>query len=168
MASISIPSMLIEKFDSPLFPGNVLGEVGKFLGVPDRWDFGIEDEFICQLGYGDFELNLRTRANRVEVERIWIELWDTPDDKPTPKRAPIRLARHLRVDLGQFEPGLSVSAAKTALDSKGIPYEEYDQNDASETVKRLVLPSGGEFYFFGGDPEPSLMEIHFASKRPLA
>jgi hypothetical protein len=42
MTTISIPSMLVGKFDSPLFPGNILEKVGKFLGVPDRWDFALK------------------------------------------------------------------------------------------------------------------------------
>jgi hypothetical protein len=94
------------------FPGNRLEAVGRFLGVPERWDFGIEDEFVCQLGYGDFELNLRTQANRVEVERIWIEFWDTSADRPIPKTARIRLTGETQVELGEFQPGLPLSAAK--------------------------------------------------------
>lgn len=164
MTRISINSMLLGEFDSPLSPGNRLEDVGKFLGVPDRWDFGIEDEFICQLGYGDFELNLRTRANRVEIERLWIELWDTASGEPTPKAVPIRLTQGMKVDLGKFEPGLPLSLAKAALGSLDMSYEELNSKDASEIVIRLLLPMNAELLFFRGEDEPILMEIHFYSQ----
>lgn len=164
MTRISIDLMLIGEFDTPLSPGNRLENVGKFLGVPDRWDFGIEDEFICQLGYSDFELNLRTRANRVEIERLWIELWNTASGEPTPKTAPIRLTQGTQVDLGKFQPGLPLSLAKVALGSLDMSYEEFDFNDASEIVTKLLLPTNAELYFFRGEEEPVLMEIHFFSQ----
>lgn len=63
MRVIAITSMLVGTSDYPLVPGSKLEKLGKFLGVPDRWDFGIEDEFTCQLGYADFEFSLRTRSN---------------------------------------------------------------------------------------------------------
>jgi hypothetical protein len=164
MTLISINAMLQGNFTTPLSPGSKLETIGRFLGVPDRWDFGIEDEFICQLGYRDFEINLRTQANRVEIERIWIELWETADDKPIPKATRIRLARHTKVDVGKFEPGLPLSTAKAALDLLKLPYEEFDTKDGSEVVKRLILKTNSELYFFNGDHEPVLMEIHFFAK----
>lgn len=161
MTQISINAMLQGDFTTALSPGGRLETLGKFLGIPDRWDFGIEDEFICQFGYRDFEINLRTQANRVEIERIWIELWETANDKPMPKATRIRLARQIKVDLGSFEPGLPLSTAKAALDSLGLSYEELATNDGSEVVKRLRLPTNSELYFFSGENEPILMEIHF-------
>jgi hypothetical protein len=161
MTIISISAMLQGEFSTPLFPGNRLERVGKFLGVPERWDFGIEDEFICQLGYGDFELNLRTQANRVEVERVWIELWDTSADKPIPKTDRIRLTQGTQVELGEFAAGLPLSAAKRALESLNLFYEESAPSDGSEVVKRLILPTHAELLFFRGEREPVLMEVHF-------
>ncbi|WP_275789531.1 hypothetical protein [Pararhizobium gei] len=161
MTLISINAMLQGDFTTPLSPGSRLEAIGKFLGVPDRWDFGIEDEFICQLGYRDFEINLRIRANLVEIERIWIGLWDSADDKPIPKPSRIRLARNKKVDLGGFTPGLPLSKAKAALDFLKLSYEEIDVNNGSEITKRLILPTNSELYFFRGNLEPVLMEIHF-------
>lgn len=153
--------MLRGEFSTPLYPGNRLERVGKFLGVPERWDFGIEDEFVGQLGYGDFELNLRTQANRVEVARIWIELWNTLDDRPIPKKVPIRLTGETQVELGEFQAGRPLSAAKRVLESLKLSYEEFTPNDGSEVVRRLLLPTHAELFFFEGELEPVLMEVHF-------
>jgi len=163
MTRISIGSMLRGEFTTALFPGNRLEHVGKFLGVPERWDFGIEDEFICQIGYGDFELNLRTRANCVEVERIWIELWGASEGRPVPKTTPIRLNGRVQVDLGEFRAGVPLSAAKAALNSLNLHYQEFDPNEGSDVVARLLLPTNVEMDFFKGEREPVLMEIHFFS-----
>lgn len=164
MTRISIEAMLCGTFPTPLFPGNRLEHVGKFLGVPDRWDFGIEDEFICQLGYGDFELMLRTTANRVEVERIWVELWDTAEGMLIPKTARMRLARRIHVDLGKFGAGVPLSAAKAALGALDLTYQEYASQNASEVVRTLLLSTNAELLFFTGEREPVLMEIHFLAK----
>ncbi|OAP49615.1 hypothetical protein [Sinorhizobium americanum] len=117
MRKISITSMLLGAVHTPLAPGSRLEELGKFLGIPDRWDFGIDEEFMCQLGYGDFEIALRARANRVEVEWVWLELWHARRGEPQPKAAPLRLVDGIDVDLGAFRPGISLSSVKALLDS---------------------------------------------------
>ncbi|THK36799.1 hypothetical protein EHS39_16910 [Ensifer sp. MPMI2T] len=157
MWRLSVTSMLLGAHETPVAPGSRLEKLGAFLGVPDRWDFGIEDEFICQLGYADFEISLRTRGNQVEVERVWLELWHAHNGEPQPKKSPIRLADGIQVDLGAFQPGISLSTAKALLDSLQIFYEE----DASEVTGRIALGTKSELLFFRGDDEPRLMEIHF-------
>ncbi|MCA1366612.1 hypothetical protein I6F15_04230 [Bradyrhizobium sp. BRP14] len=161
MRSLSVTSMLLGARETPLSPGSRLEKLGKFLGVPDRWDFGIEDEFHCQLGYADFEICLRTRGNRVEVERVWLELWDTPHGEPQAKESPIRLVDGIDVDLGAFQPGIPLSTAKALLDSLQVSYKESTQEDASEVTRRIALGTKSELLFFRGDDEPRLMEIHF-------
>lgn len=161
MRTIAITSMLVGTSDYPLVPGTKLETLGKFLGVPDRWDFGIEDEFTCQLGYTDFEFSLRTRSNCVEVERVWLELWNAHQGEPQPKRSPIRLVDGIEVDLGGFQPGISISSAKALLDSLRVFYEEFSQDDGSEIASKIVLETKSELYFFQGECEPRLMEIHF-------
>jgi hypothetical protein len=161
MRNISITSMLLGASESPLLPGSRLEKIGKFLGVPDRWDFGIEDEFICQLGYADFEICLRTRGNQVEVERMWIELWHARQGQPEPKTSPIRLVDGIDVDLGAFQPGMLLSSLKALFDSLHIDYEEYAEGGTSEIAARVVLGTNSELFFFRGDDEPRLMEIHF-------
>ncbi len=161
MRVIAITSMLVGTSDYPLVPGSKLEKLGKFLGVPDRWDFGIEDEFTCRLGYADFEFSLRTRSNCVEVERVWLELWNAHHSEPQPKRSAIRLVEGIEVDLGGFQPGISLSSAKALLASLRIFYEEFSQADGSEIVSKIVLETKSELYFFQGDYEPRLMEIHF-------
>lgn len=163
MTRISINSMLRGEFASPLFPGNRLENIGKFLGAPDRWDFGIEDQFSCLPGYGDFELRARALGDRVEVERLWVELWDTDGERPIPKTAKIRLARRIHVDLGKFEAGLPLSTAKAALDSFNPAYQEVDPMKGFEVIKQLFLPTNATLDFFKGEQEPILMEIHFFS-----
>ncbi|WP_331373637.1 hypothetical protein [Sinorhizobium chiapasense] len=153
--------MLLGARETPLAPGSRLEKLGEFLGVPDRWDFGIEDEFICQLGYADFEISLRTRDNRVEVERVWLELWHARNGEPQPKKSPIRLVDGIDVDLGAFQPGIPLSTAKALLDSLLVVYEEPPQEDAGEVASRIVLGTKSELLFFRGDDEPRLMEIHF-------
>ncbi|MCA1403492.1 hypothetical protein I6F26_02605 [Ensifer sp. IC3342] len=161
MRSLSVTSMLLGVHGTPVAPGSRMEKLGAFLGVPDRWDFGIEDEFICQLGYADFEISLRTRGNQVEVERVWLELWHAHNGEPQPKKSPIRLVDGIDVDLGVFQPGISLSTAKALLDSLQAVYEESTQQDASEVTSRIVLGTKSELLFFRGDGGPRLMEIHF-------
>ncbi|MBO3759306.1 hypothetical protein [Ciceribacter sp. L1K22] len=160
MTLISVSSMIRGEFHSPLAPRSRLEDLGKFLGVPERWDFGIEDEFICQLGYKDFEISLRARNNKVEIERIWIELWDSLNDVLIPKKR-IRLTRHLKVDFGVFLPGLPISKAKMELEKLDIRYQEIDILHDSEFRKVLKTSKKSELYFYSDDNEQSLMEIHF-------
>jgi hypothetical protein len=160
MRNVVITSILQGARDYPLVPGARLEALGKFLGVPDRWDFGIEDEFTCQLGYADFEISLRTRANRVEIERVWVELWAAPQGEPQPKKSPICMAEGIEVDLGAFQPGTPLSSVKAILDELAVGYKELSQDNASEIVSKVVLDTNSELYFFRGEPEPRLMEIH--------
>jgi hypothetical protein len=112
------------------------------------------------LGYADFEFSLRTRSNCVEVERVWLELWNAHHGEPQPKRSAIRLVDGIEVDLGGFQPGISLSSAKALLASLRIFYEESSQGDGSEIVSKIALETKSELYFFQGDYEPRLMEIH--------
>lgn len=163
MKKMSLELMLRGERQTPLWPDNTLENIGRFLGTPDRWDFGIESYFVCQLGYADFEINLEARDNRVVVTRFWVELWNTPEGEPSPKKTPIRLAQGIKVDLGGLHPGLAFSNAKALLDSLGIKFQEFDHNDASEIVKRLLTASNAELLFFRSPDEPVLMEVHFFS-----
>lgn len=163
MKKISLELMLRGEQQSPLWPDNTLENIGRFLGTPDRWDFGVESCFVCQLGYADFEINLEARDNRIVVTRFWVELWNACDDQPVPKSPPIRLARGIKVDLGRFQPGLALADARTLLDSLGVRFQEFDRNDASEVVKKLRTASDAELYFFRGPDGPVLTEVHFFS-----
>jgi hypothetical protein len=163
MKKMSLVSMLLGERQIPLWPGNTLENIGRFLGTPDRWDFGIESYFVCQLGYSDFGIKLQARDNRVIVTRFWVELWNTPEGEPSPKKTPIRLARGIKVDLGGFHPGLALSDAKALLVSLAITFQEFDRNDASEIVKELRTASSAELIFFRSAEGPVLMEVHFFS-----
>ncbi|MEJ6783303.1 hypothetical protein [Aminobacter sp. Piv2-1] len=160
MKKISLVSMLLGERQTPLWPDNDLESVGRFLGPPDRWDFGIENHFSCQLGYGDVEIDLQARDNRVVVTRFWLNLWDTRGGEPAPKTAPIRLSRRIKVDLGGFHPGLAFPDAKALLDSLDVEYQEFDRDDASEIVKTLRTTPNVELRFFRSLSCPILMEIH--------
>lgn len=163
----SIKSMILREENVPFYPDDSLEKAGKILGVPDRWDFGIEKDFFCQLGYGDFEINIRGHENRVKIERIWVKFWDTLHNKPKPKERKIVFSKKVRPDLGVFEPGLSFAKTKGILMGMGLRYIEIDVNDSSETVKKIITENGCEVVFFNFDNCPVLMEIHFFSQKCL-
>jgi hypothetical protein len=163
MQKMSLELMLRGEQQSPLWPDSTLGKIGYFLGTPDRWDFANESFFSCQLGYADFEINLQARDNQVVVTWFWVELWDTPEGKPSPKKTRIRLARGIKVELGRVQPGLALADARTLLDSLGVKFQEFDRNDASAIVKEFRTASNAELLFFRGPDGPVLMEVHFFS-----
>lgn len=165
MSQISIIDMLRGDQSSPFRVDSRLEQVGKFLGVPDYWDFGIEDDFSCLMGYGDFTITLWSQGKRVEVRKIGVTLWNAPQGRPQPKTTPIRISRKVKVVSGGIKPGLGLSDAKSFLRLNEIFYKEIDNDDASEVVKLLVLKNKAKLLFFAIDDEPKLAEIHLSSTR---
>lgn len=159
---MSMSAMIMGDYTGALSPGSRLEAVGRFLGVPGRWDFGIEDEFTCQLGYGDFEINIRTRNNVAEVERIWVELWSAFNGFPEPKKNAIRLVKHVKINLGKFSPGAPLSIVEDELERNFIDYK-IARFEGGEFKTCIYTSTGCELYFYEGDIEPILMEIHFCS-----
>ncbi|WAX93959.1 hypothetical protein N7E70_020050 [Aminobacter sp. NyZ550] len=142
MQKMSLELMLRGEQQSPLWPDSTLGKIGRFLGTPDRWDFANESFFSCQLGYADFEINLQARDNQVVVTRFWVELWETPEGEPSPKKTRIRLARGIKVELGRVQPGLALADARTLLSSIATTHPKLSKSSGQRQTPSCCSSGG--------------------------
>lgn len=170
MTKLSIPEMLQGSYDGPLQVGRSLKQVGTFLGAPEHWDIGDDNPFSCQMNYHDFELIFTAENSCVTLTNFWLELWDTPEGEPAPKRHQIRLVpdRDIKVELGPFKPGAAVADVRRELDAMAIEFSETKHNTAFEVTRILHLPNGAELHFFKLKRVEVLMEIHFCTEASLS
>lgn len=166
MTIVSIPEMLKGQYDGPLRIGHSLKQVGTLLGTPKHWTIGDDDPFSCQMNYNDFELLFMAKHGRVTLANFWLELWDTPEGEPIPKRQQIRLVpnRDIEVELGPFKPGAAIADVRRELDAMDIEFAETEHNAAFEVTRILHLSAGTELHFFRVNHDEVLMEIHFSTK----
>lgn len=162
MRKIFIEKMIAGDFGGPLFAGNRLEPVGSYLGTPEWWNFGSEDEFVALLGYSDFEVALVTRDNHIVVERIGLVLWLASQEEIALKSLPLRAAKGIKVEMGRISPGMSFQKLQIVLENLGLDYRYRRIQDASErTLVVTIATSRCEMLFFRVNGTDGLAEIQF-------
>lgn len=157
----SILALLKRSSSQVVRPGVPFFIVGRALGPPSWWDFsGDSVTFDCLLDYhGNIQVEIGVLGEQVVVRRVGVRMWEPSDEVPVPKVGKMKYGSRRNVHFDGFEPGLSVSAAKSLLAKASIPYTEKAVANASETVVELKLPNNTylEFFMMGG--QPSLAEV---------
>lgn len=163
--ALSILKLLRRASDQIIRPDVPFSDIGRALGPPTWWDFADNPSFSCLMDYqGNLQIALWSRGGRVEVRRIGLRLWHTPNGEPKAKTAKLSYGRRRLVRLDGFVPGASINDVKSLLDNAGMSYEESSVQDASETVACLTVDRNSELLFFMMDGRPSLAEIQCRSR----
>jgi hypothetical protein len=116
--------------------------------------------FDCLLDYhGNIQVEIGVLGEQVVVCRVGVRMWEPSGEVPVPKVGKMKYGSRRNVHFDGFEPGLSVSGAKSLLEKASIPYTEKAVANASETVVELKLPNTTYLLFFMMGGQPSLAEV---------
>lgn len=118
-------------------PGVPFFSVGRALGPPSWWDFsGDSVTFDSLLDYHDnIQVEIGVLGEQVVVRRVGVRMWTTSGGVPVPKVGKMKYAPRRNVNFDGFEPGLSVSGAKSLLERRQFLIRKR----RSQTHQRLWL-----------------------------
>lgn len=162
MSTIDIEAMVAGSPDTFIRPDMTLNALGTRLGVPDWWNFADEKPFGALLGYGDFEVMVWASRSEIQVRRVGLELWTAVNEEPVPKEK-IRIAKGVKIRLGDFVPGMPFDDAALKLKAMGKKFRVASYDDASEVKKVIFLGKRCKLVFFRMASKTCLAELHFLS-----
>jgi hypothetical protein len=166
LPSFSVLELLKRSSSQVVRPDAPFYSVGRALGPPSRWDFSGDSVTFDSLldYYGNLQVELWVRGEQVEVRRVGIRMWTPSAGVPLPKIGKMKYAPRRYLEFNGFEPGLSVSDAKSLLEKASLAYTENAVTNASETVVELKLRDNTFLEFFMMEGRPSLASVQAYSE----
>lgn len=159
---VKVLSLLTGESGLPLQAGGALEALGSWLGIPDWWNFGSEDYFLCTLGYKDCEIECSAHSGRVLIDRIQFILWEAKAGKPVAKSKPIGISNTIELQMDFLLPGSQLETIAEYLLDNNISFEDLGPIPGSEVVNRLKIGKCSTLMFFSTDQGSTLMEIEIS------